>query len=535
MNIWTNSITKSHYLLLAILFIAAIIYSLNFNFVQVGIFSDDAAYIVLAKSIATGQGYARVNFPEPEPEVAWPMGYPLLISPLLALWPFDYTPLKLFSLFLTLLSIVILWKYLQFRITSGYALLVILLYALNDDVVNSASFVMSEPAYLIWSLLGLYCLHRFEKDQFRKWYQIPLLALMLIMTALTRLLGISLAVACILALLKQRQLKTAIIIGLIFSVGILPQIMLGRQAGGELFPPEVAAQVDVSTNYVKALPNLSNYIFHHIPEVSFGLFAKRTFDLADQYSLLWLVYVVKYGLVLLILLSFLRVVTRKLEIGELYLLVYFAVISIKTWDGVNDTTPRYLMPLLPLIYLYFINGLDWSAGWLANCLARPIIVPATLACLIIPTLLILNFRNITNASHPFVSTDISAGAAWIAANAEPDAIIMSKIPLQHHLYARRLTTHYPEVPDEQILFEEIERQHIAYILVGPEIQHTHTPELDEYQLKYLLPVLERYPDRFQLMYTDEAELVSVYRVLPGSSVQLRWLRIDDVLQAGNQS
>ena len=40
-------------------------------------------------------------------------------------------------------------------------------------------------------------------------------------------------------------------------------------------------------------------------------------------------------------------------------------------------------------------------------------------------------------------TDLSAGASWIASHAPPDAVVMSKNPVQDYLYARRLTVPYP--------------------------------------------------------------------------------------------
>ena len=62
-----------------------------------GSWSDDAHYIVLAQSLATGHGFMLVNYPNPQPEIFYPAGYPFLISPLVAVLPFDFAPLKLVS------------------------------------------------------------------------------------------------------------------------------------------------------------------------------------------------------------------------------------------------------------------------------------------------------------------------------------------------------------------------------------------------------------------------------------------------------
>jgi hypothetical protein len=512
MKTLTGFVTNHRLVLLAITLLASVMYLINFNFAQVGVFSDDAAYIVLAQSLATGQGYARINFPTPRPEVAWPMGYPLLLSPLVAIWPFNFVPLKLLSLVLTLVSIFILWKYLQFRISPGYAVIIIALYAFNDDIATQASFVMSDPAYIVWSFLGLYLFHKFEPDKFSKWYQIGLIALILVLTSITRLLGVSLAIATILMLLWQRNLRAAIIIGVLYGLGMLPQFMLGRLAGGGLFPPEVAAQVDVSTNYVKILPNFQEYFFTHIPNVVFGLFGQSTYTVASRFHLAWLVLLIQLSLLFLIVLGTWRLIKSRITLGEIYLGVYFAVLCVKTWDGIQDTTPRYLIPLLPLIYLYLIQGIDGLAGWLANRFSRPVLVPASLACIIIPVLLMLCVRNVRNASHHFAATDLTAGTTWIAAHTEPDAIIMSRLPLHHYLYAQRLTTYFPPVKTEEEFLAELDQQHISYLFVGPDMKHTPTPQLEP-EMFQLHQFLEEHPERFQRVYKNDQALVTIYQIV----------------------
>jgi hypothetical protein len=507
-------VADHHLILLAIVLVASFMYIINFNFAQVGVFSDDAAYIILAKSIATGQGYARINFPTPRPEVAWPIGYPLLLSPLVGLWPFNYVPLKILSILLTLGTVFILWKYLKFRVSATYALIVIALFAVNDAIVTKASFVMSEPAYLVWTFLGLYLFHRFERDKFSKWYQIALLTFVILMASLTRLIGISLGIAVILTLLWQRNLKVAIIIGAFYGLGLLPQIMLGRMAGGELFPPEVAAQVDVSTNYSRVIPNLIKYVSEHLPVITFGLFGPATFDRAARFHLLWAALLVQYSLISLILLGFFRLLKQKLTLSELYLVVYMGVLGVKTWDGPEDTLPRYLIPMLPLIYLYLVQGTDWVATFLANRFSRPVLVPLSLACIIIPTLLVHCARDIRNSFRPYGATDLTAGATWLSTHADQDAIIMSFLPLHHYLYAQRHTTYFPKVETEEELLAELDRQRISYLLVGPgvDMQHSPTPQLEPTVLK-IRQFLDEHPERFQRVYEDDRALVVVYQIV----------------------
>ncbi len=53
----------------------------------VGAIQDDATYVILAKSIATGEGYRQLNLPGAPNVTHYPPGYPLFLAGLWRLWP----------------------------------------------------------------------------------------------------------------------------------------------------------------------------------------------------------------------------------------------------------------------------------------------------------------------------------------------------------------------------------------------------------------------------------------------------------------
>jgi len=73
------------------LFVAALaIYALRFQTAtQPGVSHDDAEYLVLAESFATGKPYRLINYPAAPLETIWPPGYPLLVLSA-ALWTKHY-------------------------------------------------------------------------------------------------------------------------------------------------------------------------------------------------------------------------------------------------------------------------------------------------------------------------------------------------------------------------------------------------------------------------------------------------------------
>lgn len=65
----------------------------------VGVFYDDGVYVVLAKALAEGQGYANIHLPGAPPGVHFPPLYPLMLSVLWRLWPSFPDNVTLFRLF----------------------------------------------------------------------------------------------------------------------------------------------------------------------------------------------------------------------------------------------------------------------------------------------------------------------------------------------------------------------------------------------------------------------------------------------------
>lgn len=522
MVIWDRFVSEKKWPLWTLVLVALILYLLNFNSFQAGAYGDEASYMILAQSIATGQGYARINYPSPEPEVDWPFGYPLLLSPLVALWPFNYIPLKLLSVFLTVLALFVIQKYLEFRLTPFYVLLGVALYAVNNQVVRYSSIVMAEAAYVLWSFLALYLVHQFECDRYTKWYQLPLLALTLVAASTTRLIGGSLAIALLLFMVIHRQVKPAILLGVLYTIGMIPHFLLSMDSGGLFLPQESVNQVDVWSNLDIFLPNLRDYLFDLTPQIVFGLLGPTTYSLIATIPILfWSVFIVKLGLLFLLLLGFLRLMKKQLTVGELYFLAYLGVIIIRKYvPGLPSVEIRYLMPLLPLLLLYLIQGLDWAVSGLAIRLTRPAIVPVSVLCLVLPIFAIQSSRDIYNILHPnnILPTsnsivDLRVGTTWIAAHTEPNAIIMCSEPRAHFLYARRHTMDFPSSQNEAALLEKIKRYQVSYILIGPRLQESPVSQFDGYQGKDILPLLRQNPDLFQLVYESNEKQVWVYQVV----------------------
>jgi sensor histidine kinase YesM len=130
------------YILILFLLLSTVLGLLRFNSLQIGTSYDDAKYIILAESLASGQGYQLINFPRPQIERNFPPGWPLLLTPLTFLFPGNYSVLKFFTLILSLASVVLTYKIFSKRLQSPYLEILTGLVALNPLIIGTSVTVM---------------------------------------------------------------------------------------------------------------------------------------------------------------------------------------------------------------------------------------------------------------------------------------------------------------------------------------------------------------------------------------------------------
>ena len=144
---------------------AAVLGLLRLDTYQVGSIVDDAHYVVLAESLASGQGYRLINELTPTEESTFPPGWPLLLAPFVALTPGHYGILQLFALLCWLTAIPVIHRYFSARSGPRETVAVMAFVALNPDMVGLSGAVMSEPAYILASFLCLTLVDRLEASE----------------------------------------------------------------------------------------------------------------------------------------------------------------------------------------------------------------------------------------------------------------------------------------------------------------------------------------------------------------------------------
>jgi hypothetical protein len=488
------------YILIFFLLLSAALGLLRFNSLQVGTSYDDAHYIILAESLSSGQGYQLINFPRPQVERAFPPGWSLLLAPLTFLFPGNCSILKTFSLVLSLVSVYLAYKIFSKRLQSPSLEILTGLVALNPLIVGTSVTVMSESAYLFFSLLALYLFDKWKEatDNQRYWF-ILFAAFAAFYTQLIRTIGIALVIALVIHLILIRRFREAGITAGVFITGTLLQGWLS----GALISTGYRTQVFNSTIIEKIgqmLSNAAGYFNETAAGALLPIFGARLTATLGNYGLQALPFLLNLVIILLIILGLFR--SRKdIQLMDVYFIIYVIGILAFWNPKVGSVKARFLIPLIPFLYFYFLQGVSL----LTKNNAR---IAYAVSIAIALTLLA---RNLQDWRSPIMNqmTDLSIGASWVAENAEADAIVMVNEPVPSYVHVRRKTINFPK--QGQDLQKYLDNQGIDYIIIAPLLQSPRSTKLEPATRNDVLPTLEANPESFSIVYTNPEYNVTVYR------------------------
>jgi hypothetical protein len=496
------------YFLPIIICLSAILALLRFDSLQIGTSYDDAHYIILAESLSDGEGYKLINFPRPQLERAFPPGFPILLTPFTFLFPSNYSILKLFSLVLWLASIYLIYKLFSKRLSSPYLEILIALVALNPLLIGTSVTVMSESAYLFFSLLAFVSLAfsvtntQKNKIGWKPDLQIIFISILIFYTQQIRTIGISLFISFVIYLLFTRRFRELLILLIVFFIGITFQGFII----GELISTGYQSQVFSGSILEKVSQVWSNMIGYFNEMLSSSLipvFGSRFDSILESYGLGFIPFI--FNIIILFIIAWGMFRTNpKLVWMHIYFVVYVVGILAFWNPDVGSVKARFLIPILPFLYFYFLTGVKFFIEKFPQSNR----IAITLAVLLSMPLLARNIQDVLNPIKNQI-TDLSIGTSWVAENAPADSIVMVNEPVPVYPHVQRKTINFPK--QNQDLIKYVDNQGIDYIIISPLLQSPRSLDLDPVIENQILPLLESSPDLFILVYKNDEYNVKVFQ------------------------
>ncbi|MFH1353208.1 MAG: glycosyltransferase family 39 protein [bacterium] len=210
--------------LIVILAVAAVFYALNLNLYQVGHINDDAYYVNASRWLAGTQNVQKQLGLRS-------LGFPVLLAPVAALFPENNFPFKAVAAGFYLAAAALLFFLFAEILDKEKLLILTALTALNPLVVRLSGTVMSEGAFLFFTVLSLYLLEKCLQEDFSL-KRIFLTGLSVFYLSFIRPEGSVFFIAVLIYLAVKRRWKTSLYLTFFFLILLCPLLLNVFKLGG---------------------------------------------------------------------------------------------------------------------------------------------------------------------------------------------------------------------------------------------------------------------------------------------------------------
>ncbi len=475
---------------------------------------DSATYVLLAESLLTpGDGYSGSWEPgPPQAHTKYPPVYPALLAPLVAIFGRNFVVLKLLSVVFTAASVFLFCRYARRRREPTPWFFMALAFAVSPGVIDYSRWMLSEAPFLLFALLALWQLDR-DRDEEGMARPFWLALLAAVISFYVRSIGALLLAAGSLSYLTRRKWRKFLVHGVVGAGLTIPWLVRNRLAEGAATPyleefllsnvynPE-AGHLGLSGMVGRFFENGWLYASRELPRALAG--SDSTW--AGALPVVVLAVVVSC----LVLLGLAHALRRRPGAPELYFVLIGAAIMLFQ-ASVNDV--RYLVPLIPLILIYAMDG----AGVLARAARRflppsfPIFVAGALATLALGAQAVrvpANLDMITRyaagdpyADHHPAWRRFFEAAEWVKSNTPPDAVVTVRKPRLFNVLADRRALVYPfSTQPDSVLRVVRETDYVVIDAIHPTTS------------RYLVPALEQQPDGFHVAHQTQPPITWILGV-----------------------
>jgi 4-amino-4-deoxy-L-arabinose transferase-like glycosyltransferase len=447
---------------------------------------DSAVYLSLARSISLGEGYHYLG----HPHTLYPPGLPLILAGILSAAGPAYGLMRAVMALLALLGGVAAYALLKPRLGAPRAALIGCLFPIAFPVVHEITFVLSDVPFAFFALAAM-ALARHSPRPPRGWRLAGLCVSLLAATAF-RTVGLVL-VASIGAhgiagsILRHRgrdALWWAAAAALLLAPAAGWILYVSPPTGAEPIPEGIPASSSNLDLITRADPRGSDPApasaadllrrvrenAGYYAEVGAGVILGRREPIRH---LPW----TRYLIILLPLIGLFRLARRRLEPADLFAILYGLVLL--AWPFHYQ---RFVIPVLPLLFLWTLSGVEGIALSGLSIFRRvrigPSRLPSRIAAGLLLIVALIHLGQAAGAvdrerARPYyrgAALGIMSASDWILGNTDPgDVIVVFQAAIVHWLTERRaLIPPWSSPPERQL--EMIQRSGASWVMINPMVE-----------------------------------------------------------------
>jgi 4-amino-4-deoxy-L-arabinose transferase-like glycosyltransferase len=473
---------------------------------QLELMHDSGVYVALAYSLVSGEGYREIYEVGVPPHTKYPPVFPLLLAFVVYVFDVNFWAMRLL---IAGLGVVALYAiYLFFRRLAGHkvALTVLVLTGVSPGIWFYSQSILSEIPYLLVSFVSLFCLEKYKDQQGHLFGNGLIAALTLGVTSLTRTIGVALLVGGVAYLAlegtrgerfcaRRRAMKSA----LLAVIGGIPAVLwfVRNWVVSNGTTPVAYLQEYGLKDYAYADSGITEWrdlyeLIHHNLYIYTITSAKIIFP--------YLAWIPEKSIIIIILLTiflgFLICLIKKRTILEYYIPPYICALLL-----FPASYSRYLIPLIPIVWYYFLTFLE-------RLIQRWTIKPAPVYWTVV-TLLIgfsLTFsvqigilKNDTNDYHVDVKEmEYINILPWVQENTDASSVFMWSKPSLRYLIVKRKAASIPTTSDRERVLGRIQNAGVNYVVIDG---------FSDGSQRYVKPVIDEHPEIFSPIYQNGTSMV----------------------------
>ncbi len=481
---------KLIYIILLIIFLIS--FSNIFN-PKLDLNGDNFDYLLLAKAITQGKGYVSLLSEQFTPASHFPPGYPYLIAFFMFILGNNILTFKILNGLFLFFSVGLIFK-IGKTITNNVILFfsISTLILLNSHLLKFATMIMSEMSFLFFSTLAIYMIFSFpENKKFYKSLQLYILIISISASYYIRSVGIVLLISTLLYFLIQKKWKISLSILAGFVVLYIPWAIrnsiygiksryLGTVITVNPWRPEEGSIKTFSDFFNKMITNFDETVIKGFVDVLFP-FTNIKYNTPSNWLLIC------SSIIILCLIIYGAWKMGKLKyFFILYILGNIGIFMI--WHGGNGA--RYVVPLIPFIYLLFFNGLFFA---IRLVIKQPSIRKnAGFAFLLLSFMMIKPLDNLKKQStspYPAAYKNFFDVAKLVKKNTPENIIVSSRKPQMFYYYSQRYSTGYAFSVDNKLVIKQLYDSNVDYVILD-QLGYSSTP-------RYLYPAIKNHPEVFK--------------------------------------